>query len=280
MAIKPESLLAGASGAIWGLLMSLVMWFLLFRPYLAPDVAAESMRRLMVVIILNAMFSFMPGISWQAHLGGALGGFITAGLLNTMRFGNRRRRVSAFSLLVLFTLGCIGGLLASMRWSEPWAGYRQRVADEQERQAVLTAVEKFNREVAPLLDQLKPKAVVDPQRGIHFELDPAESIALNQLTRAGPRRNAARVAEARARLTELKGIADRAAAQLNDPAIGVESIDRSREHAREFAEARSRSFALLLAMLDAPAIPDEAMWSAWFQTCRTADLLWLKIARR
>lgn len=277
MALKPESLLAGASGAIWGLLMSLVTWFMLFRPYLAPDVVVESTRRLMVVIVLNAMFSFMPGISWQAHLGGALGGFATAGLLNTMRFGNRRRRAAALALLILLCVGCIGGLLAVMRWSEQWAGFRQRAADDQQRQIIKTAAEQFEREVAPLLEQLKP-TVVHPRLGIRFELEPAEISA--QLSRTGARRNGARVAEARAKLTELKGIADAAAAHLEGPPIGVESIDRHRSQAKEFAEMRSRSYALLLAMLDSPTLPAEATWSAWLEASRTADILWLQITKR
>jgi rhomboid protease GluP len=283
-------------------LVSLGMWFMLFRPYLAADVVAESTRRLMVVIVLNAMFSFMPGISWQAHLGGALGGFAAAGLLNTMRFGNRRRRTAALALLILLAIGCIGGLLAAMRWSEQWAGYRQLAADERKRQAAKAAIEQFDREVAPLLKQLHVTEYLHPNARVHvvtfhlvwfefdvalfetnyvqFETNPDELKAIYQLARPAARRNAARVAELRARFTELKGIADAAAAHLEDPPAGVELIDRHREQAKEFAEMRSRSYALLLAMLDSPAIPNEAAWSAWLETSRAADMLWMQIAKR
>ena len=280
MALKPDSMLAGASGAIWGLLMSLIVWLTLNRHTLPPDIAAESIRRLIVVIVLNAMFSFVPGISWQAHLGGALGGLATAGLLNAMRFGKRRRRIGACTLFLVLTLGSIGGLLAAMRWSESWAGYRHRVADNDKRLAIVAVQEQFNRDVLPLLDQLKPIVVVDPKRGIQFELEPAEISAINQLNRLGPRRNAARVAEARTKLTQLKRIADAVGGHLQGPPVGVESIDGTRARTREFAEMRSRSIELLLAMLDSPAIPDEAAWNAWLNACRTADTLWMQIAKR
>ena len=178
MALKPDSMLAGASGAIWGLLTSLVAWFMLFGRSLPSEVTAESMRRLTVVIVLNAMFSLMPGISWQAHLGGGVAGFVVAVLLNAMSSGDRSRRVLALVLLVALGVGTVGGLLSAMRWNKAWAGYRQRQADEKLRRAAKEAAEAFDRDVAPLLAQLSPekeKAAMD--------------LLGYQLTRPGERRN-------------------------------------------------------------------------------------------
>ena len=159
-------------------------------------------RRLVVVIVLNAMFSLMPIVSWQAHLGGTVGGFATALLLSSINTGKRPLRLLSFGLLLGLAASCILGLAASMAWGKHWAGYRQFVAEEKRRVAVEAAEEKrladrraaeegFNREVAPLLDQLKPTGM----------LTSAQRIAINQLNRPGPRRNAARVAE-RARQTD------------------------------------------------------------------------------
>lgn len=270
MALRPDAMLAGASGAIWGMLMSLVAWLALYRHTLPPDIAVDWTRRLVVVIVLNAMFSLMPIVSWQAHLGGAVGGFVAALLLNSISMGRGRWRVLSFGLLLALAASCILGLAASMVWGKPWAGYRQFVADEKRRAAVRAAEEEYNRDIAPLLDQLKPTNM----------LTSAQGIAINQLNRLGPRRNPARVAEARAKLTELKGTADRALAHLHQPPVGIESIDRHRDEARAFAEARARSFALLLAMLDSPAIPDEAAWTTWTEAGLSADALWLQLTRR
>ena len=260
--------------------MSLVTWLVSFRAQLTADEVADSARRLTVVIILNGMYSLMPGISWQAHLGGGLAGFVTAGLLNTMRFGRRRRGAAALVLLLLLTIGCVAGLLASMRWSEVWVGFRHRVAEEEKRATIKAAAERFDQEVVPLLNQLKPSMVVLPPQGIRFDLSPAEAMAANQLSRPGARRNAARVAEAQAKLKELKNIAGAVIENLQDPPVGDESFDQKRERARMFAEARAKSFASLLKMLDSPSLPDEAEWSEWVSVCRTADALWLELARR
>ena len=92
MAIRPDSLLAGASGAIWGIQMSLFAWLFTFRRHLPADLAADWFRRLSVVFVLNAGVSFLPGISWEGHLGGGVAGFLAAGLLNAARFGDRPRR--------------------------------------------------------------------------------------------------------------------------------------------------------------------------------------------
>ena len=269
MALKPDSLLAGASGAIWGVLMSLVAWFMLFRPYLPPDVVADSTRRLTVVIVLNAMLSFLPGISWQGHLGGAAAGFVAAWLLNAMRFGDRPRRVLAFALLLALAVGSVGGLVLAMNRGQSWAAYRQKVADDQHRLAAATAAVAFDRDVAPLIEQLPPELV-----------KPVEDKAVFQLIRPGERRNAARVAEVRAKLTELKSAADAAVAHLAVPSVGVEAVDRYRERAKAFAEARSGSLALLLAMFDSPAIPDDNAWAAWTTSRRNANVLWVQFRQR
>ncbi len=269
MALKPDSLLAGASGAIWGLLLSLVAWFILFRQYLPRDVVADSTRRLTIVIVLNAMFSFLPGISWQGHLGGAVAGFVSAWLLNAMRFGDQLRRILAFLLLLALPVASVGGVILAMKRGDAWAGYRQRSAEEEHRQAALAAAVAFDRDVAPLIEQLPPELV-----------KPFEDKAVIQLIRSGERRNAARVAEIRAKLTELKGAADTAVARLAVPSSGVEAIDRYRERAKAFAEARAKSFALLLAMLDSPAIPDDKTWAAWTAARRNANALWVQFRHR
>ena len=54
MALRPDSVLAGASGAIWGIQMSLFAWLFTFRQRLPPDLVSDWFRRLCVVFALNA----------------------------------------------------------------------------------------------------------------------------------------------------------------------------------------------------------------------------------
>ncbi|MBX9627256.1 MAG: rhomboid family intramembrane serine protease, partial [Gemmataceae bacterium] len=137
MAVHPSAesgapiLVAGASGAIWGVMTSLAAWLLLFRADLAPDMAADWGRQLGRMLILNVGVSFIPGVSWEAHLGGGVAGFVAAGLLNALRFGDRPRRVGAAVLLVLMPVGCVAGLVGAMRDGDAWAPLRRHQAAEQ-----------------------------------------------------------------------------------------------------------------------------------------------------
>jgi rhomboid protease GluP len=83
---KPGDFVAGASGAIFGLMGSLAVWIFLNRRHLGPAASAW-LRRLMVVFALNIFISALPGISAAAHFGGLAVGMIAAVLLNVFRYG-------------------------------------------------------------------------------------------------------------------------------------------------------------------------------------------------
>jgi membrane associated rhomboid family serine protease len=256
MALSPEGLLVGASGAIWGVMMATLAWFMLFRDQLPPELAADSMRRLVLAIILNAGFSFLPGISWEGHLGGAIAGFITAGLLNTIRLGSPHSRLLAVVLLVALPGLCIGGLIASMKWSNSWAPIRQQ-----------EAINAFNHDTAPLVARLHSSFV-----------HPVEQRARVALLVAGNHRKESLI-QTRADVEDLTAVARTALAQLSIPPQGLKDIDEHRARSKEFVEARLRSLELLLAMLDSPAIPDETTLANWNESCRSAENLWQAIKR-
>jgi len=280
MALQPEVVLIGASGAIWGVLTSLMMWFMLFRAYLPGDVAADSIRRLAIVIVLNALFSFLPGVSWAGHLGGGILGLATAGLMNVIQFGTPiRRRLAQVGLLALPLL-CLGGLLVAMQRSNVWRELKERIAAEDERQArlekaregaraldelrqkIVATLMDYQQNVVPLLEQLKP---------LHVE--PIEKQAVLLALRPGPQRNPHRLAEVSEQLTRLKTTTETAIDRLSAPPTGVEELDRWRARSKQFAEAQKRSFELMLTMLASEAIPDQATWEAWGQARRMAATL-------
>jgi membrane associated rhomboid family serine protease len=89
---NPESLGAGASGALWGLITALAAWVFLNRNYMPTGMASGWLRRLAVVIVLNASISLFPGISAAAHFGGGIVGLVVAWLLNEQRFAHGLRR--------------------------------------------------------------------------------------------------------------------------------------------------------------------------------------------
>ena len=60
---------AGASGAIWGLMTATLIYNL--RHGLNPAYALRG-------ILLNLVYSFSAGVSWQAHIGGGIAGLLAS----------------------------------------------------------------------------------------------------------------------------------------------------------------------------------------------------------
>ena len=117
-----ESLLAGASGALWGVLMSVVVWLVRYRDDLPEGVAREWGRKLLFAVLLNLMLSFAPGISLEAHLGGGFAGAAIAYWLDRRRAPNRWLGALGIGLALA---AIIGGLYLTMRYSEVWKPLRE-----------------------------------------------------------------------------------------------------------------------------------------------------------
>jgi membrane associated rhomboid family serine protease len=269
MAVRPDAILAGASGAIWGVQMSLFAWLYAYRGRLPADFAGDCFRRLCVVFALNAGVSFLPGVSWAGHLGGGLAGFVAAGLLNASRFGDRPRRVAARVLLALMPVACVGGLAAAMdaKGLPGWQHLQQRVASEREareaaarKQRLRDARAAYEVHVAPRLEKLAPDAVQPLERKVGLLL-------------ALKKRSPEQVAAARAQVVQLKDTAERLVEYSSGPPTGVEAVDRAAARAGAFAAARVRSFDLLLGLADDPDPPTAAAWDAWQAARGEADAL-------
>jgi hypothetical protein len=217
---------------------------------------------LLLVVVLTAGLSFIPRISWEGHLGGAVVGFVAAALLNAMRFGDRPRRVSALVLLVVLPVLCIGGLVATMRSGDSWEPLRaaRRAA------AARAVADEYNREVVPLLLAVQPTAV-----------GPIEREAEMLIVRGTARRPDA-VAAIRAKVEPLRVTAADAGAKLSGPPTGVEDVDRKLARARAFAEVRVKSFDQLLALLG--GTDDPTALDAWTESRREADRLWTELGQK
>jgi hypothetical protein len=101
--------LAGASGALWGVMASEAIWLLFNRKHLPPDQVRLWTRQMLFTLLLNVGVSMLPGVSFAAHLGGAVAGVLAAFLLRVNKFGPAGRRALAGAQLVflpaLFLLG-------------------------------------------------------------------------------------------------------------------------------------------------------------------------------
>jgi membrane associated rhomboid family serine protease len=93
----PSTFTLGASGAIFGLIGSLLVIVLKIR---------GDVRNVLVWLGINLVFTFVnSGISWQAHIGGLLGGLLTTAVIVYAPRDNRTR---------LQLAGLVGALLAAI----------------------------------------------------------------------------------------------------------------------------------------------------------------------
>lgn len=107
----------GASGALCGILTSMGVWVYLNRIHLG-ELSTHWLRAIGTNLILIAVISFLPGISFAGHLGGALAGAVIAVPLVYQRFGHGVERwlglLGAFAVPIFL----IGLVVASITEAE------------------------------------------------------------------------------------------------------------------------------------------------------------------
>lgn len=275
MAIRPDSLLAGASGAIWGIQMSLFVWLFTFRDRLPADVAADWFRRLTVVFLLSAAVSVLPNVSWEGHLGGGLAGLVTAMLLNATRAEDRPRRLVAWLTLALLAVFCVAGLAGAVgaKGMPAWQRLHKQLAAEREVERWSAAQAEYNAEVAPRLAALAPTGLHMTKVGgrlVNLLPDEREAVLLLR----DPARDAARTDAVRQKIQKRKVIADEIVARTGGEPLGLDALDERREHTHRFAAARAKSFERLLVLLDMNGVPPQPAWLAWESSWLAASALW------
>lgn len=120
-AVSRPVLLAGASGALWGVLMSVVVWLIRHRDELPERVASEWGRKLAWAVLFNLVLSFAPGISVEAHFGGGIAGVMLAFWFDRGWRPNRYISLLGVALLIAVLVGALYGF---MRYSDDWRQVR------------------------------------------------------------------------------------------------------------------------------------------------------------
>jgi len=254
LALAPSAILVGASGAIWGLATSIAAWMLIIRRRLRRDVARELARRLTFGFALGIGVSLLPGVGWQAHLGGAIAGFATALLLYAARFTGRAEWAFATTICLLVPALCLGGLHRAMQSSPAWERFRHRSPTN-------------DSDPTPLVVALNPAAVT-----------PVVNDARYLLMVTPSKRSPERLAAVRGEVASFWGKAVEASKRLV-PVPGPPELTANRAKAKAFADARVSELSRLLGMLDAKAIPDVETWRSWGQSQRDADRLWHELEK-
>lgn len=106
--------LAGASGALWGMMTSNLCWLFINRTHFAPSEVQKWISSATYTLLLNIGVSMLPNVSMAAHFGGGLVGIIATPLLQIHRFGTPGRRFSAGVLLAMLPTMFLGTLAMAL----------------------------------------------------------------------------------------------------------------------------------------------------------------------
>ena len=103
LVFSPEVVAAGASTALAGLFAAIVsLRFIARSPYIR-----YLGQRYTALILINILFSFMPGISLAGHLGGLVGGGILAFVFPIYGERDSVKKSWRWGALILYTVGAI-----------------------------------------------------------------------------------------------------------------------------------------------------------------------------
>jgi rhomboid protease GluP len=119
----PNSVGAGASGALWGLMTSLVAWILLNRAHMPPPMVSTMLRRILNLVVLNVLLSFAPGVSAAAHFGGGAAGIVVSVLIHGCLYGQRSIKILSGLGAILFPFACFGALFVALRSTPQFEAY-------------------------------------------------------------------------------------------------------------------------------------------------------------
>jgi rhomboid protease GluP len=132
----------GASGAICGLLTSLATWLWLNREHLPDELRAGWQRIIGMNLLLVIVISALPDVSWEGHLGGAVGGAAVSFPLHYLACGSLFRRLGALvgivaipAIALAIALAPSHGPMLTARWrfTEPVTALDAWVAEQEER---------------------------------------------------------------------------------------------------------------------------------------------------
>jgi membrane associated rhomboid family serine protease len=146
-------LLAGASGALCGILAAIAAWTYLNRHFLPPAIVSSWMRAIVINGVLVVFISMVPGVSWSAHLGGAAVGLLAAALLNYHRFGRGLLRWLALAGVFLLPVGCMVVLARAPSFDRRWAGFALGYYLSRVDPAERDAANVYSKALVPLLNQ-------------------------------------------------------------------------------------------------------------------------------
>lgn len=125
-ALTTAPAVAGASGALCGLIAAEAVWLVLNRRYLPRRLVRGQLGNLALTALLIGAISLASVVSGAGHLGGAVVGGVAAVLLHYLRFGGVVARAVALVALVAMPVACLMGLRHVSERDPDWPAVRAR----------------------------------------------------------------------------------------------------------------------------------------------------------
>lgn len=147
MGIHPVSIGAGASGAIWGLLCSLLVWLQLNRNHLPEKFVKEGLQRLGLVLLISIAVSFAPGVGWAAHFAGGIAGMLIGATFVASSRARLRWRWAYMIIPFGIAALAIGGLVVQTHRNHDWTRLRTRATHQ--------AIRQFLKSIESLLHPIE-----------------------------------------------------------------------------------------------------------------------------
>ena len=254
--------LAGASGAIWGLMASLVAWVLMNRSHLPPEDLARWYPRIGLLFLINLGVSFIPGVSATAHFGGGGVGLIMATLLHVQRIAPPPRRTAATVLCALLPVLCIAALAEAMEKDERWL----RIADSVKKRLQQNAEMHFKQQVLPAID--KADAAFEALESTAYIVTDKQLI---------DRKSDARLPKLRDDLQSAKYMVRIAREKLPANPYAEQSLEKARTAGRDYLQAASDLIDRFEQLLDQEAVWDKEERIATAAKMRKALNAWKEI---
>jgi membrane associated rhomboid family serine protease len=140
---NPQTIGAGASGALWGIMGAIPIWIISNRRYLPGPLASQMLRQILILLVINIGITYgVPKISASAHFGGGAVGAVTALLLNYRRFGAPLQRRLALLGLVAIPVLCVAAVAEAEKIDPRWQFLRL----EQVAQLIESRLESLQRQ--------------------------------------------------------------------------------------------------------------------------------------
>jgi membrane associated rhomboid family serine protease len=153
--------LAGASGALWGVLASMAVWVVLNRRYMPRRLLSSWSVQIFIAFAINIALTYqMSGLlSAEAHYGGGIVGAVCALLLHFTRFGPAVLRVVATAAVAALPVFGLWAVAHPARFNPQWAAQEKVLQQKKEADDKARDFQDFQDRVMPQVKDMEKKAL-------------------------------------------------------------------------------------------------------------------------